>query len=606
MAIFRMLASLTFAVAGFLLLAPSLGFTFLRPSRAAKLAVTAGWPVYAALGAAALLLVIAAWQLARNRGRTLPLCLALFLIPNATRAWFFAPLALPLLYLLTEAAWPWLRRATPTPAHFTSLTNFRRVAACLFGFYAVTPFVLLTVMRGFLNQEYQKQFDRAAGLEFYATFAGIAILFGTAAYQMWHSQGRGFAWFAAVIISPFSFMGWMGVVFVTPLLTLAAEALAPRFAAQPLSAETQAKSQRSQGQLVEWLVTIPVIFGVAFLFRSMPGVITPKDAESSFLNFALYTWLIILVHELGHALAGKSQGFDWMAFMVTPIEVQRIGGRTSFKWNFSLGGHYCGFPRTADNLWRRHLIMVAGGPAVNIATFLLVWAVLVAAQGRIGGEAFGFLRGLMNWSLITAIINLIPATMGPLKTDGRYIWDAFFAPSESRKAMAIYGCMVSRSSLLRPREWQREWVHALREAEPDMATAALLSAWAQDQLLADPADLDALECLARSTEDLERLAATLPPAGAAAIRFHVDWLRVRHDGIVQKDALANLAIARKDKHVDPYELLRMEAALKLASGEPDDAGRLLDQAEQDIVKRQNGFRSSDLDDLRAFRQAALA
>jgi hypothetical protein len=275
------------------------------------------------------------------------------------------------------------------------------------------------------------------------------------------------------------------------------------------------------------------------------------------------------------------------------------------KWNATIGGHYCGLPRSAENLARRHVLMVAGGPAVNVATFLLIWALLVAAQGRIDGYAFGFLRGLMNWSLVTALINLLPVNLGGFKTDGRHIWEALFAPDESRRAMAVYGCMVSRNSTLRPRDWRPEWVGALRAGEQDMATAALLSAWAQDRLLADPADLEAFDCLLQSTEDLERLAATLPAPAASAIHFQVDWLRCRYDGIVQKDVWKHLAEARQDKATDPYELLRMEAALKLASGENGEAAVLLDKAEKDIVSRESGFRLSDLDDLRAFREAAL-
>jgi Zn-dependent protease len=442
--------------------------------------------------------------------------------------------------------------------------------------------------------------------EIVATTVVFSALYFTSAYQLTKGKGRGFAWLTAITIGPLGFASIYLAPLAIPLLYLVAEVAYPYVTKKPLDKSVKEKAERGKTELLTWAVTIPAILLVGYLFQHMPGIVTPKGGrESSFVLFIIYTWVIIVLHEIGHAAVGHFLGFDLITFAVFPIELRRIG-KTQIVWNPALGGHYSGLPRTHENLWRRHLLMVAGGPAANVLTFFLCWLVLWIAQGRMAGLGFSFISGLMIWSLVTALFNLVPLKFSQFKTDGRHIWDAFFNPVESRRALAVLGCMTSRSAMLRPRDWPAEWVQSLRQAEPDVASVALLTAWAQDRLLADPADWEALDVLQANTVDLERLAADLPDAQAkAALNFHVDWLRVRYDGIVTPRVSEHLDAARKNPATDTYELLRMEAALRLASGEPTEGLRLLNEAEADLVKQTpSGFKLSDLEDLRAFRQLA--
>jgi hypothetical protein len=423
----------------------------------------------------------------------------------------------------------------------------------------------------------------------------LAVLHGAAAWQIWRGKGRGIAWLSAII----------GAITVIPLVYLVAEVVQPHFSKMPLEKEQKQRAARGKTELITWALTIPMMVLAGYLFKNMPGIITPKGArESTFVMFLAYQWLIILLHELGHALAGRSVGFRLVSFAVFPLQFTRMGGRP-LRWNTELGGHYMGIPERHENLWRRYLWIVAGGPAANVLTFLFCWLVLWWAQGRIEGVTFSLLRGLMCWSLLTAAFNLVPLKLGGYKTDGRHIWEAFFAPVQSRRSLAILGCLTSQNTPVRPREWAAEWVEALQAGEMDASSAVFVSIWAQDRLLEAPQDTAAWFALQRSTEVLALAAEESENAKAAgAYRFHVAWLRLRYDGIVDPAMEKCLENARKDPATDTYELLRLEAALRVQKGHAAEAVKLLEQAEADIRKKpETGLRLSDLEDLRAYRDS---
>lgn len=443
--------------------------------------------------------------------------------------------------------------------------------------------------------------------EFYVTLAIMVGTYWTAAYQVVRGKGRGFAWWASGILGlSLLIPSPLTPVFVLPLAYLIAEITHPYWSrGKKPDAQTERGTAHSKGVLLEWLFTIPMVILAGYLMKVVPAVPQPKHIDDGWLVFASYVWLIIFTHELGHALAGAAMKFDLVSFCVCPFELRRT--RTwSVSWNPKLGGHYLGLPRTPENLWQRHVIIIAAGPAVNFVTFALLWAVLRLANGTIDGAAFGLLHGVMHFSLLTGIINLVPVKIGGFKTDGRYLFEAFFLPAESRRSLAMLGALASRSASLRPRDWPVEWVEALRSGPDDQGAIGLMNLWAQDRLLTAPDDLAALSVLTDSTLALERLAAQTTDAQvASAFRFHVAWLRCRYDGITD-GAAETIAPARKDPHTDPHEILRLQAALAAAAGHTGEASQLLDQAEQSLLKLPpSGFHLSDLDDLRAFR-AGLA
>jgi hypothetical protein len=142
----------------------------------------------------------------------------------------------------------------------------------------------------------------------------------------------------------------------------------------------------------------------------------------------------------------------------------------------------------------------------------------------------------------------------------------------------------------------------------DAMSAALLAHSAEDRLNTAPSDLVALNDLAMSSAAIAAVASTQlrGNAGAqAAFEFHRAWLRSRYGG--ERVDPATIEAGRNDPETEPYEILRLQAALLAAEGDTDGALVKVDEAEASLTaSRKSGLDAADLDGLRAFKQELLA
>jgi hypothetical protein len=172
------------------------------------------------------------------------------------------------------------------------------------------------------------------------------------------------------------------------------------------------------------LITAPLLAASSIFLAHLPGVVPPKGVNDSVLVFLAYFWTGTFVHEAGHALAGAMMGFRLSVFRVTPLElVVESDGRMRFAWHSKLGGGYLGQPKHVRHLSLRTAVITAGGPAANVLTFLACWFWL-RTEGMFTGTGFAFVRGLMIFSLFSAVLNLAPFEYGGSKTDGRRLCEA--------------------------------------------------------------------------------------------------------------------------------------------------------------------------------------
>jgi Zn-dependent protease/thioredoxin-like negative regulator of GroEL len=108
----------------------------------------------------------------------------------------------------------------------------------------------------------------------------------------------------------------------------------------------------------------------------------------------LATWIIVvlvgvLLHELGHAFAGRRFGFD------PRIELYAFGGVTSWRVSRRI------------TPWRE-LLISAAGPAVGIVTGTVAIVALLALEPAVGSPASVLLWDVIWVNLGWAIINLLP------------------------------------------------------------------------------------------------------------------------------------------------------------------------------------------------------
>ena len=196
------------------------------------------------------------------------------------------------------------------------------------------------------------------------------------------------------------------------------------------------QSQKPQeGLTFKW---INLLFGaVIFLGLSKGGDFFTND-----WTVYIYLAVVVIIHELGHVIAGKSFGCyiqEMQVFFLSFISykpkqkpggsswrnitwslgVLPLGGVTVFKSRKSDGGNDvngadagrlgkemtpAASPYIDDKpAWQR-LLISAAGVLCNIATFLILYFILP----HISIESTNFLWPLIAWSLILAIINILP------------------------------------------------------------------------------------------------------------------------------------------------------------------------------------------------------
>jgi Zn-dependent protease len=130
------------------------------------------------------------------------------------------------------------------------------------------------------------------------------------------------------------------------------------------------------------------------------------DSSDQFLQIGLFViagFVSILIHELGHALTGRSYGAR------SRIVLQAFGGYAAFTG--------------AQFSRRQSFLVTAAGPAIQIALGLLVLLAL-PHLGTLSPQSLYFLRILMLISFFWAILNLLPV----LPLDGGQMLNAILGP----------------------------------------------------------------------------------------------------------------------------------------------------------------------------------
>ncbi len=207
---------------------------------------------------------------------------------------------------------------------------------------------------------------------------------------------------------------------------------------------------------IAWVV--PLLAGGAFgVFLASSGWVD-RIAEVSpwfLIHFLVAFPLVILLHELGHFLAGKLVALRFHALML-------------FKWGLVVQNHqlkWRSFPRLfgggmtmmtpPDDLEPsrgQYVIYFFGGVAINFISALLA-AYLLTQGGLEHGLARGFTVAILVWSVLLGVLNLIPFHAQGMMTDGARILSLLTSKEEgllNSKVMSLFGLMISGP---RPSRW---------------------------------------------------------------------------------------------------------------------------------------------------------
>ena len=148
----------------------------------------------------------------------------------------------------------------------------------------------------------------------------------------------------------------------------------------------------------------------------------------------LLVFLIVVLHEYGHALAARRYGIATADITLLPI-----GGVARLQM----------MPKEP----RQELVIALAGPAVNVVLTVLLWAALAATAGAGVAEAApaderffsrGLLAQLQTWNLSMLLFNLIPAF--PL--DGGRVLRALLAMRTDYTRATVAAARIGRALAL--------------------------------------------------------------------------------------------------------------------------------------------------------------
>jgi hypothetical protein len=181
-------------------------------------------------------------------------------------------------------------------------------------------------------------------------------------------------------------------------------------------------------------------------------------------------FVVIAIHEGGHAVAGVWMKFDFRMYVVGPFLWDKEPGGWKFKWNKNVntsGGLVLCIPTCTHDLPKRFSIYAAGGPLASLMLAVLAFCMYLICQQLSLESAVGQI--VTNLSLMIAflssvifLVTSIPLHAGGFSSDGARIV-RFLRGGDTARFDALLLKMVSSSMAgNRPSELNKE---ELKEAQ---------------------------------------------------------------------------------------------------------------------------------------------
>lgn len=330
--------------------------------------------------------------------------------------------------------------------------------------------------------------------------------------------------------------------------------------------------------LALWILQEPALLELlrSWLQRHFPELFAEEwsDARAlaALLALLIALPLAIAVHEVGHLLGGLLAGFRFSALRIGPLQIDRPF-RLSFQRMSGTG--YAGwasmFPVKRDHLRLRALVLVAGGPGINLlsAGVFFFWP---------------YQKGFFSVVFIVISVGLALRELLPIRhrtavSDGRRIF-----------------------LMLRDRAWNARWL-ALMKLGEELERGLLPEAWSADWLAAavayrdDSSDTVAAHGMAYAAafhrrEDDEAAGYLEIALGTSAFAASALREALMSDAAVfqarrrrRVDLAEAWLSAMPQRPLAPWLRTRVEAAIHEARGDTAGALEKLDEVEEAIRAR---------------------
>lgn len=317
------------------------------------------------------------------------------------------------------------------------------------------------------------------------------------------------------------------------------------------------------------------------LLHVLPWTALPSTAAGllSFGSALVFGFMAALaLHELGHVLAGVAVGFRFNSLRIGRIEIHRGFRFALYRGSGAGSGGWIGgwanlLPDRSDSFALRSLVLVAGGPAANLLSALVVVLVPIT-PGR-------FSSFFLFYSLILGLVNLVPFRSQAVLSDGARVLMLLRNRERGERWLALMHLLAEIVEGVPSEALPADFVAkaiAIRDDSPDTVTAysiAYSAAYWRHQ------DAEAARCLETC---LRYSSFTATPIREALMSDAAVFLARRRG---EAELAERWLAAMPEKTEFPSLGLRAEAAILEARGDVAGALRKLDECAQALLRVPN-------------------
>ncbi|MFJ8063941.1 M50 family metallopeptidase [Psychrobacillus sp. NPDC096426] len=214
-------------------------------------------------------------------------------------------------------------------------------------------------------------------------------------------------------------------------------------------------------------IVTPKWVSLCALLMILVGVTFDRTYEMTVMlsGILLSLWLAITIHELGHVVAGKAGGFEFVFFISGPVQCLKTVDGISLKenkiWLF-LGGVALMIPPRVGykKLAKKEALFVAGGPVASVLI-----GILSLALYYLSGYILFMYFAIMNIAIFCATAIPLKTSM---KTDGYVLLTLLKNNDETIKLLDELVLSKELLSNKQPIQWDVELVNFARQKQPSI------------------------------------------------------------------------------------------------------------------------------------------
>jgi Peptidase family M50 len=317
------------------------------------------------------------------------------------------------------------------------------------------------------------------------------------------------------------------------------------------------------------IITVALSLGLVMLgVRSQPKQAIPSSLLVILLSAFLILILSVFLHEVGHVLAGWLVGMRLRSFAVMQFLVYKTVSGWRIRWDSKLGflgGLVLNYSTISTGFRWRNVVMVAGGPAVNLFLAITAFVFSLSMPADPWGKNSWFGQPFFHLNLLIGVSLYLQL----IQNDPRLKQEA-----------ALSSLIGTAMTGQRPRDWNLDWLLEAADLQNRKGIDELALLFTYYRALDTHAPELAGQTLDRLLEQIEGV--------SLSMRWDVLLEATYFEAFHRQNLNAAQAwfLEAQGHQSDPALGLRAEAALALVEGQANQALELTERAQLNLDKSQ--------------------